>query len=235
VGAVVRTPLDSRPTTESRVETIDGVRTAQGLALPARVHVPWELDFGIAYQFGERRSNVPWRETTGIRRNLESQLSNNSYVPPPTYDGPAYPPLPSNPHAALRQAMANDREAERRLIRNQPRRYVLVSADAILYGKTDNGQGLVAFLTQKPERSGAHNSFGLRVGIESEVVQNRLKVRGGSYLEPSRFRAAYYRPHGTAGFDVRLFDLWRWSFRLTGTVDLAPRFFDWGAAIAIWR
>jgi len=33
----------------------------------------------------------------------------------------------------------------------------------------------------------------------------------------------------------RLFDLWRWSFRGTATVDLAPRFWDWGAAIGIWR
>jgi hypothetical protein len=76
---------------------------------------------------------------------------------------------------------------------------------------------------------------GVRFGVESEILQNRMKVRGGSYLEPSRFQRSYYRPHGTLGFDVRLFDLWRWSFRGTATVDLAPRFFDWGAAIGIWR
>lgn len=234
VGAVVRTPLQSRPTS-SRVEMVDGLRTAQGLVLPSRVQVPWEVDVGFAYQFGERRANVPWRETTGIRRNLESQLESGTYQPPPLYDGPAYPSIPDYPRGALRQAIANDREAERRLIRNQPRRYVLVSADLIVYGKARNGQGLTSFLTQVPEASGARHSFGVRAGVESEVMQNRLKIRCGSYLEPSRFQRSYYRPHGTAGFDVRLFDLWRWSFRMTATVDVAPRFFDWGAAIGMWR
>lgn len=234
-GAVVRTPLDSRPTTEAKVEIIDGRRTAQNLVLPDRVHVPWEIDVGFAYQFGERRTNVPWRETTGIRKNLQHQLATGTYLPPPLYDGAAYPPLPDDPKAALRQAIKNDREAERRLIRNQPRRYVLVSADLILYGKTNRGQGLTSFLTQEPETSGAKNSVGVRFGVESEILQNRMKVRGGTYLEPSRFQRSYYRPHGTMGFDVRLFDLWRWSFRGTATVDVAPRFFDWGAAIGIWR
>jgi hypothetical protein len=235
-GAVVRTPLDSRPETKGEVSP-DGLHRAQGLVLPDRVHVPWEIDVGVAYQFGERRTNVPWRETTGIRQNLQRQLRNGTYLPPPTYDGPAYPPLPEDPKKALRQAIANDREAERRLIRNQPRRYVLLSADLILYGKTQNGQGLTSFLRQRPETSGsgAKNSVGVRVGVESEILQNRMKVRGGSYLEPSRFQRSYYRPHGTLGFDVRLFDLWRWSFRGTATVDFAPRYFDWGAAIGIWR
>ncbi len=235
VGAVLRTPLQSRPTTDSQIEVVDGLRTAQGLVLPSRVQVPWEVDVGFAYQFGERRANVPWRETTGIRKNLSKQVESGSYLPPPLYDGPAYPALPSDPRGALRQAIANDRDAERRLIRNQPRRYVLVSADFILYGRTRNGQGLTSFLTQVPETSGARNSFGLRVGFESEILQNRMKIRGGSYLEPSRFQRSYYRPHGTAGFDVRLFDLWKWSFRATATVDVAPRFFDWGAAIGMWR
>jgi hypothetical protein len=234
-GAVVRTPLQSNPTTTSDVEIVNGLRTAEGLVLPSRVHVPWEIDVGFAYQFGERRANVPWRETTGIRNNLRRQVMEGTYYPPPLYDGKPYPPLPDDPKAALKQAIANDREAERRLIRNQPRRYVLVSGDLILYGKTVDGQGLTSFLTQRPETSGARNSFGMRFGVESEVLQNRLKVRGGSYLEPSRFQRNFYRPHVTAGFDVRLFELWRWSFRATATVDLAPRFFDWGAAIGIWR
>ncbi len=234
IGVVARTPLESRPTSE-RVQIVDGLRTAQGLVLPTRVHVPWELAVGFAYQLGERRTNVPWRNTSGIRDNLASQLESGSYLPPPLYDGPAYPELPADKRGALRQAIANDREAERRIIRNQPRRYVLFSADFILYGKTRHGQGLTSFLTQVPETSGARNSVGVRFGVESEIVQNRMRVRSGSYLEPSRFQRSYYRPHGTAGFDVRLFDLWRWSFRATATVDVAPRYFDWGLAIGMWR
>jgi hypothetical protein len=61
-----------------------------------------------------------------------------------------------------------------------------------------------------------------------------MKVRGGTYLEPSRFSGSYYRPHATTGFDVRLFDVWRWSVRGTCTADLAPRYFNWGIAFGLW-
>ena len=84
-------------------------------------------------------------------------------------------------------------------------------------------------MTQVPETSGAKNSVGVRFGVESEVLQNRMKVRGGTYLEPSRFQRSYYRPHGTMGFDVRLFDLWRWSFRGTATVDRGTALFRLGS------
>jgi hypothetical protein len=82
--------------------------------------------------------------------------------------------------------------------------------------------------------SGDKISFGARIGVESEVMQDRLKVRGGSYIEPSRTQRKYYRPHATVGADVRLFDLWRWSARGTATLDLAPRYFNWGIAFGFW-
>lgn len=235
VGAAVRTPVDSRPQTDAAVEVVDGVRTAGGLVLPARVHVPWELAVGFAYQFGERRSNVPWRNTSALRRQLRRQIADGTYVPPDPHGGPPYPPLSEhNPRAALRTAIENDREAERRYLRAQPRRYVLLSAEILLFGPTRKGQGVSAFLRQAPERSGARISYGARVGLESEVLQNRLKLRGGSYLEPSRYERHYYRPHVTAGMDVRLFDAWRWSVRGTATVDVAPRYYDWGLSVGLW-
>jgi hypothetical protein len=232
----VRTPIDSRPATDAEVEQADGVRRALGLVLPSRVHVPWEIAAGFAYQFGERRSNVPWRNTGALRRTLRKQIQDGTYVPPDTHGGPPYPSLPEgDPRAALRTAIENDRESERRYLRAQPRRYLLLSSEIILYGPTAKGQGVNAFLRQTPERSGARISYGVRVGFEGEVLQNRLKLRGGGYLEPSRYSRRYYRPHATAGFDVRLFDAWRWSVRATATVDVAPRYFDWGLSIGLWR
>jgi hypothetical protein len=232
-GIVARTPVTLRPDQKDRKDE-DGIRRAQGLVLPDGVHVPWEVAWGFAYQFGERRANVPWRNTQNLRRDLAAQIANRTYQAPPRYGESPYQSLPEDPEQALDVAMANYREAERRYRRHQPRRYVLLAADVVMTGKTSNGHGIEAFLDQTPERSGQKISYGVRVGAESEIWPDRMKVRGGTYLEPSRFQRSYYRPHATAGLEARLFDLWRWSVRGTATLDLAPRYVNWGLAFGLW-
>lgn len=235
LGLVMRTPVSATPNERSGVEvTGDQVESVFGLILPNEVHVPWEITVGFAYQFGERRTNTPWRNTTQLRRALREQIASGTYVLPDRYGEKAYESLPDDPQKALDVAMANYREAQRRYRRHQPRRYVLLSSDLILYGKTQNGHGIDAFLNQVPERSGEKISVGVRFGVESEIWPDRVKVRAGTYLEPSRFARTYYRPHGTTGFDVRLFDIWRWSVRGTATIDLAPRYFNYGIAFGLW-
>ena len=235
VGAVLRSPVSSKVDSEDAVEDVNGVRMVRGFVLPQEVRVPWEVQLGFAYQFGERRSNVPWRNPNQIKREVRAQLADGTYVPPPQNGGPPYPELPSDSKGALSAAMEHEREAARRYLRHQPRRYVLLSSDLLFYGRTANGQSVQAFVAQKPEASGRKVSIGVRVGAESEVVENRLKLRCGSYLEPSRFQRANYRPHGTFGSDVRLFDLWNWSIRASATLDLAPRYFDWGLSVGFWH
>ncbi|MDB4986790.1 MAG: hypothetical protein JWN04_1968 [Myxococcaceae bacterium] len=233
LGFVATTPVHGR-LAEAKSADPDGVRRAQGLVLPQDVHVPWQVATGVAYQFGERRTNTPWRNTKHLRHDLAQQIAEGTYQAPEAFGEAPYQKLPSDPEKALDVAMANWSEYERRLRRHQPRRYVLLAADVLMYGRTDNGHGIDAFLNQTPERSGQKISYGARVGIESEVWPDRLKVRGGTYLEPSRFKRSDYRPHATTGFDVRLFDLWRWSVRGTATADLAPRYFNWGIAFGLW-
>jgi hypothetical protein len=234
LGFVARTGATARLDAAKKVTDPDGVRRAQGLVLPSHIHVPWELAFGVAYQFGERRTNTPWRNTNELRAALAAQIADGSYQMPERYHESPYQALPSDPEQALDVAMANYREAERRFRRHQPRRYVLVSGDVIASGHSANAHGIDAFLNQTPERSGQNVSYGVRLGMESEVWPDRMKVRGGTYLEPSRFGGSYYRPHATTGFDVRLFDVWRWSARGTATADLAPRYFNWGIAFGLW-
>ena len=60
-------------------------------------------------------------------------------------------------------------------------------------------------LTGKLERSGEEVSLTIRGGVEAEVIPYWLVLRGGSYLEPSRFRFSGSRVHGTTGFQVRVF------------------------------
>lgn len=233
LGTTFRTPISSRPQNGDEVGD-DGLRRAETLVLPQSVYVPWEAGVGFAYQFGERRSNVPWRNTRTLRRELREQILSGSYQPPPTYGEEEYETLPYETEKAVETAVENYREGERRFRRNQPRRYILLAADLIVYGTTARGQSMSAFLLQKSERSGAHISYGVRVGMESEVWQDRMKVRVGSYLEPSRISRKYYRPHGTLGLEARLFDFWRWSARGTATMDVAPRYFNWGIAMGLW-
>jgi hypothetical protein len=234
IGLVGRSPVASKPDPKANVDQVDGLAAVRGFVLPEMVHVPWELDLGFAYQFGERRSNVPWRATWALKQQLKQQLDTGTYAPPMTHGGKAYPPMPSEPRAALRQAVRDELESQRRYLRSQPRRYILLSGDVLLFGTTELGHGVAAFLTQRPEPSGRKTSVGVRVGTEGELLQNRLKVRAGSYLEPSRFGRNRYRVHATFGSDVRLFDVWSWSIRGTATLDVAPRYFDWGLAIGFW-
>ncbi len=234
VGAAFRSAVDSKPAAGGTQTTEMGVMRAQGLVLPNRVHVPWEVQVGFAYLLGERRANVPWRHTRGVKQRLKRRIQTDSYVAPRRFGGEAYPTLPENEQAALEVALDNDREAERRYLRAQPRRYVLLSTDFIVYGATDQGQSVEAFLVQRQEASGRKRSYGLRFGAESEFIRDRLKMRAGSYLEPSRTNRSYYRPHGTLGADVRLFDLWGWSVRGGLTLDVAPRYFDWGVGVGLW-
>jgi hypothetical protein len=234
VGAMFRSPIDSRADQDVDVVDDDGLKRAQGFVVPSGVHVPWEVGVGFAYQFGERRSNVPWRNTRVLRRELRQQIASGSYQAPATYGEAAYPPLPADIEKAVDAAVENYREGERRLRRHQPRRYVLLAADLLIYGKTPKGQSLSGFLSQEPEPSGHQIAYSIRLGGESEVWQDRMKVRIGTYLEPSRVSRKYYRPHGTLGVEARLFDFWGWSARLTATVDGAPRYFNWGLAAGLW-
>jgi hypothetical protein len=234
IGAVVRTPIDSKAKNNSATYDDDGLKRAEGFVVPSGVHVPWEIDIGFAYQFGERRTNIPWRNTSTLARELREQIASGSYQPPPTYGEVPYPPLPADVEKAVEAAVENYREGERRYRRHQPRRYILLAADLLIYGKTPRGQSLSGFLRQTPEASGDHVAYSVRIGAESEIWQDRMKVRLGTYLEPSRVSWKYYRPHGTLGLEARLFDFWGWSARATATIDGAYKYFNWGFSVGLW-
>ena len=79
------------------------------------------------------------------------------------------------------------------------------------------------------------------VGIESEPIVHTLRARVGSYFEPSRFEGGVTRQHFTFGGDIRLFDFdpfdWWGDFTLalTFSLDLAPRFTNWGVGLGAWH
>jgi hypothetical protein len=121
------------------------------------------------------------------------------------------------------------------------RKYLLLSGEVILVGPTDHAVGLESFLAQVRRSSGRSTTLGVRAGIEGEPISHWLKMRAGTYLEPSRFEGVPYRLHGTAGFDVKLFtwDLFGlmepFTFRFGPAADVAGRYLYVGLGIGIWH
>jgi len=141
---------------------------------------------------------------------------------------------------------ASEIDRHRRLIpyKTMPRPKLLLSAVAKITWSTLNGVGLDSFLEhQKIERSGEWITVGPHFGAEAEVWPGYLVLRGGSYLEPTRFRQGTDRWHGTGGLDIRIPIEWSvfglfdddTTFRLSGAVDATVRYFGWNAGGGIWR
>jgi hypothetical protein len=116
------------------------------------------------------------------------------------------------------------------------RRYLLLATDLIVHGPA--GDGAVApgtFAVGATRPSGETVSFSIRAGMESEVWNNRLILRGGSYLEPPRVTGAAARVHGTAGLEIRLFRVWLWQLRLGASADVAKNYLNWGVGLGFWH
>lgn len=123
-------------------------------------------------------------------------------------------------------------------------RYLLVAADLVVTGRVADGTGVEAFAARQLQRSGRDVGVSPRAGVEYEWMPGRLRVRGGSYWEPSRFRdeegdAIPGRLHATFGLDVRVwsFCLWRerYRLRLSLTSDAARRYGNGGISIGLWH
>ena len=76
------------------------------------------------------------------------------------------------------------------------------------------------------------------------MVPNWLRLRAGTYGEPTRFesRGAKSRLHGTLGFDQKLFP---WTvfgifddgteWKLSAALDGARHYLGWGVSVGLWR
>lgn len=81
---------------------------------------------------------------------------------------------------------------------------------------------------------GTNTMYQPRGGLEIEPVRKRLRLRGGTYLEPSPFPDKTTRLHGTGGFELLMFHLIDdWS--LTGSIDYARLYYNFGLSIGFWR
>jgi hypothetical protein len=224
LGGTVRTPVLGAVDESSRVTA-----NAQGdlvfgeFYLPKQIDLPWEIEWGAAMQFGPRALNKRWRsedERTGPEVERERRTTSSGRE-------------------------ATSRAARRILEREdaaRPRQKLLVTTTALLSGPVTNAVGFESMLERVVERSGQRATLTLRGGAEAEVIPGWLQVRAGTYMEPTRFRGADARLHGTLGFESKLFE---WTvfglyhegtaWRLSGAVDASRDYFGWSVGAGLWR
>jgi hypothetical protein len=261
-----RFAVSSTEVSGDAVEIIDGVRRTAGFILPNEVHVPWEFQFGFAFQIGERPLNrrfvdpedvserlarheayAAWlRERDQVARERREPNADDPYE---WLDARAEDPEFLRRERAIR-ARTEDRldraieiaeEEREQAVLELSRLYLLVSMELLVTGPTHRGIGLEGFLSQLREPAGAEPTLGVRLGLEGEPWPNRVKLRAGTYIEPSRFAEPSIRVHLTGGLEFRLFS---WDFfglldeshiRVGASIDWADSYLDWGFGVGFWH
>lgn len=261
IGAAFRTAIDTQPSfSRNLLPTADGdIVVSNGgpmLYLPERVSLPWDVNVGAAVQIGKRPLNPLWRtveqvaERDALRfrlRELDRNQERQRRL--------AEARTPSERAAVERELDREERLDTERLARAYAaarqaladsfaevgRTYLLLSASLLVSGRVRDAVGVESFLDQVVNRSGASVVFSPRLGAEAEIWENRLKTRGGVYIEPTRFATSSPRTHVTLGMDLRLFrwnvfGLWPDDFmwQVGGSLDMSRRYFTWGLSIGGW-
>lgn len=230
LGATVRSPvigtISAAPSVTRNPET--GDRQVGQFYLPSGVDLPWEAEWGVAVQIGPRPLNIPWTDE-------------DTYGEPEVEDQRRMEPGSRHEPPRLEPRSASARRILRRKYRELPREKLLLSFTTLVTGPTPGAVGVESMLAQVVDRSGEKTSVTMRAGAEIEAIPGRLQLRGGTYMEPTRFRESSPRAHATTGFEVRLVE---WSlfglfpddnsFRVAAAVDVSREYFGWSLGIGSW-
>lgn len=118
-------------------------------------------------------------------------------------------------------------------------RALLVAADLVVHGAVEDGHGLEAYARHMLQPSGRRPVVSPRAGAEAEVIPGWVRLRTGTYWEPSRFPGVAGRLHATAGADVRLFQfsLFGTAYRprISFTADRAREYGNLGVSFGFWN
>jgi len=230
LGGTVRSPVIGTITSSPNVtrDPMTGDHVIGKFYLPSGVDLPWEAEWGVAFQLGPRPLNIQWADEDKLD---DPEVEEERRTIPATSTVPAH----------LEPAYKAARRILKRRYRAIPREKMLLSFSMLVTGPTEGAVGVESMLRQVIDRSGEKTSVTLRGGTEVEVVPNRLQLRAGSYMEPTRFRESTARLHATTGFELRLVD---WSlfgifpednaFRVSGAVDVSREYFGWSLGLGSW-
>ncbi len=124
------------------------------------------------------------------------------------------------------------------LPRKPARTGMLISADLFLIGPPPRegapAAGLEAYFEDKLQLTRQRMSLGFRVGGETEAIPDKVRIRGGFWLEPSRFNDVRGRLHWTGGLDFLLFTFFDYQWRASMVFDLAAQYRVAGLSLGLW-
>jgi len=224
--------------------------------LPKAVALPWDVNFGFAVQFGPRPLNPPWRTSSELieRRSLAHRIReldrerarknarHRARTPEERRElDHTFEREQRDDDAALDRELTSARELIETELSRMNRFYVQISAALLVSGPVQGAVGVESLVTQTVNRSGQRAVGSPRVGVESGGFLTFLRIRGGTYLEPTRFDGSESRLHATFGFDVKLlrwnvFGAWPddYVWRLGIGADVARQYSTWGITLAGW-
>jgi hypothetical protein len=261
LGGAFRTGIETTTrTSDGAVINATGdavISTNQGqFYLPERAVLPWDLNLGAAVELGEDPENHAWvsdrdvaqRWELGVRLRMIQREDELAAALANAPDAEARKVL-TQYYAKLQEADEAEIDAARlaaywtlqRKMALAPRRHVLLAASVLVSGQADSAVGIESFVNQEVNRSGQSLSVSPRLGAEMEVLPGWLRLRSGTYLEPTRFETSTSRPHYTGGLDVRairwnVFGLWPddYLWRLGLGMDLSRNYSSVSVTVAGW-
>ncbi|MEO6602332.1 MAG: hypothetical protein ABIQ16_20795 [Polyangiaceae bacterium] len=263
IGGAFRSGVTTRASRDSESVLYAGDPVNE-LYLPTRVTVPWDLDLGVAIQLGPRPLNprwidpsvelervkrfLRWRELERDRRRRTELLrvaSVHGDVDAAAHALDEEFVLESALDEVTRTRAESDLDAEiRRRLRELRRFHVLLLSSLVISGAVKDAVGVESFLERVAQHSGASLSYSPRFAVETEIAPNWLRLRAGSYHEPSRFPSNQKggRLHGTLGIDAKLFPFAAFGlvhegtvWRVSGSLDAARDYFGWSVSIGVWH
>jgi hypothetical protein len=261
LGAAARAPVNGAIFGSENVtkDPISSVARAGNFVLPSLVTMPWEVELGVAYQLGPRPLNPGWHNPHDQESWLRDRIAEDraerarlrdeelARLGKDARDGRS---------AELDLQEANLREVEDQRLAaevkrlygvekaryaNWPREKILLLASVLLTGPSASAVSVEDFLEQRAENVGTKLTATPRLGMEGEPLRDRMLLRIGTYVEPSRYEAGTPRQHFTFGGDVRLFPLDFWgllpdaNWKISFVIDLAPRYTNYGIGIGNWH
>lgn len=238
--------------------------TVDEMYIPERVGLPWDLDMGVAVQFGARPFNPRWIGPSELLRDVRRRLEWRR-VERARRREQALAAVGADPAERERINAEHDQRDEESIARDDReydreksfvdqelrererkmgRWYILVSSSLRVSGPISDAVGVESFLQRVVDRSGRRTVVSPHLGLESEVISNWLKLRAGFYGEPTRFDNLRSAPriHTTVGFEQKLFN-WRvfglysegTAWRIHMAADFSERYFGWSGSIGVWH
>jgi hypothetical protein len=265
VGGAYRAGFNTRASPESKFVLYED-DLVNRLYLPSRVTLPWDANLGFAAQLGPRPLNPRWLDPSSVLEPMRRYLDFRHHERERRLRDAQIPASPFETERERRRRVRKLRaelraeedlddseraRVEKDLVRRLRQRYhaqarffVLVTTSLMISGTVDNAVGIESMLDRTVQRSGERLSISPHLGVETELWPNWLKVRGGTYLEPSRFESNQKgsRLHATFGFDQKVFawDVFgAWppdaEWRVGASVDAGRSYLAWGISIGMWH